>query len=121
MPNVVVYADSRKIPAASERVLLKAGKGHPERSLPIAQLVNLIALLAAWVTVFDTIAKEREMLERPEQDVYGTMEQGAAAPAVVCTPCQLCRPGISAAALSSLAQPTLPSPSTQPLSPTQGV
>ena len=43
-----------------------------------AQLVNLVALLAAWVTVFDTIAKEREMLERPEQDVYGTMEQGAA-------------------------------------------
>jgi len=43
---------------------------------PRAQLVNLVALLAAWVTVFDTIAKEREMLERPEQDVYGGMEQG---------------------------------------------
>ena len=42
------------------------------------QLVNLVALLAAWVTVFDTIAKEREMLERPEQDVYGGMEQGVA-------------------------------------------
>ena len=40
--------------------------------------MNLVALLAAWVTVFDTIAKEREMLERPEQDVYGTMEAGVA-------------------------------------------
>ena len=49
--------------------------------------MNLIALLAAWVTVFDTIAKEREMLERPEQDVYGSMEQGTAASVVVCTLC----------------------------------
>ena len=43
-----------------------------------AQVVNLLALMAAWVTVFDTIAKEREMLEMPEQDVYGNMEAGQA-------------------------------------------
>ena len=66
---------------------------------PRVQLVNLVALLAAWVTVFDTIAKEREMLERPEQDVYGGMEQGVAQgipvrswlPAVLaCTPTAAC-------------------------------
>lgn len=32
--------------------------------------------MAAWITVFDNIAKERELLEMPEQDVYGTMENG---------------------------------------------
>jgi len=31
------------------------------------QFVNLMALMAAWVYVFDTIQKEREMLEQPEQ------------------------------------------------------
>ena len=35
-----------------------------------------MALMAAWVVVFDTIAKEREMLEMTEQDVYGNMEAG---------------------------------------------
>ena len=50
--------------------------------LHAAQLVNLVALLAAWIVVFDTIAKEREMLEMTEQDVYNTMESGQAAPGV---------------------------------------
>lgn len=48
--------------------------------LVICALVNLLALMAAWVVVFDTIAREREMLEMTEQDVYNTMEEGQAAP-----------------------------------------
>ena len=39
-----------------------------------------MALMAAWVYVFDTIQKEREMLETPEQDVYGDVEAGVRVP-----------------------------------------
>ena len=41
------------------------------------QFVNLLALMAAWVFVFDIVAKEREMLETPEQDVYGSEGAGS--------------------------------------------
>lgn len=40
------------------------------------QVANLVALLLAWVYIFDTIQKEREMLEQPEQDVYGSRQEG---------------------------------------------
>ena len=81
------------------RISLLVIRAPSTRCRPRVQLVNLVALLAAWVTVFDTIAKEREMLERPEQDVYGGMEQGVAQgipvrswlPAVpACTPTAAC-------------------------------
>lgn len=44
--------------------------------LVVCAFVNLLALMAAWIYVFDTIQKEREMLEQPEQDVYGMAEAG---------------------------------------------
>jgi hypothetical protein len=43
--------------------------------LPL-QFVNLMALMAAWVYIFDTIQKEREALETPERDVYAEAEAG---------------------------------------------
>lgn len=43
--------------------------------LPL-QFVNLMALMAAWVYIFDTIQKEREALEMPERDVYAEAEAG---------------------------------------------
>jgi hypothetical protein len=46
--------------------------------VPSAQVANLMALILAWVYVFDTVSKEREMLEVPEQDVYGTAADGQA-------------------------------------------
>jgi hypothetical protein len=44
-------------------------------NLPL-QFVNLMALMAAWVYIFDTIQKEREALEMPERDVYAEAEAG---------------------------------------------
>jgi hypothetical protein len=42
----------------------------------LLQFVNLMALMAAWVYIFDTIQKEREALEMPERDVYAEAEAG---------------------------------------------
>lgn len=46
--------------------------------LLVATILNLFALLGAIIYVFDTVAKERQMLEQPENDVYGIrdMESG---------------------------------------------
>ncbi len=35
------------------------------------QLVSLIALLLAWVYIFDTVQREREMLEGPKEGIIG--------------------------------------------------
>ena len=35
------------------------------------QLVSLIALLLAWVYIFDTVQREREMLEGPKEGILG--------------------------------------------------
>ena len=43
---------------------------------PPLQFVNLMALMAAWVYIFDTIQKEREALEGTERDVYAEAEAG---------------------------------------------
>lgn len=42
----------------------------------VVQFVNLMALMAAWVYIFDTIQKEREALETPERDIYAEAEAG---------------------------------------------
>lgn len=50
----------------------------------VLQFVNLMALMAAWVYIFDTIQKEREALEFPERDVYAEAEAGQAPGQVTC-------------------------------------
>ncbi len=57
-----------KTPSTSEGCLHVYSLAAPA---PVVQFANLLALMAAWVFVFDIVAKEREMLETPEQDVYG--------------------------------------------------
>ena len=39
--------------------------------LPLLQLVSLIALLLAWVYIFDTVQRERELLEGPKEGIVG--------------------------------------------------
>mmetsp|Transcript_2103 Transcript_2103/g.6270 ORF Transcript_2103/g.6270 Transcript_2103/m.6270 type:complete len:441 (+) Transcript_2103:233-1555(+) len=48
--------------------------------LVVCAFVNLFVLILAIVYVFDTVAKERQMLEEPEQDVYGDAESGVRVP-----------------------------------------
>jgi hypothetical protein len=61
--------------------------------LPL-QFVNLVALMAAWVYIFDTIQKEREALEMDERDVYAEAEAGQR-PGEVSAHCMKCCDGFA--------------------------
>lgn len=45
---------------------MKAGL-HP------AQIASLLALILAWVYIFDTVMKERELLENPQEGIVGAI------------------------------------------------
>lgn len=51
------------------------GTPHAHPAIPSAllflQLVSLIALLLAWVYIFDTVQRERELLEGPKEGIIG--------------------------------------------------
>ena len=43
----------------------------PTRRWFVLQLVSLVALLLAWVYIFDTVQRERELLEGPKEGIVG--------------------------------------------------
>lgn len=69
------------------------------------QFVNLMALMAAWVYVFDTIQKEREMLEQPEQVCFVELLHFELQ--LVCEPFWQIAACCSASSLISLSKPSL--------------
>ncbi|MCJ1297925.1 hypothetical protein MMC08_000714 [Hypocenomyce scalaris] len=54
---------------------INLGTPHAHPAIPSAllflQLVSLIALLLAWVYIFDTVQRERELLEGPKEGIIG--------------------------------------------------
>ena len=42
-------------------------------SLLSAQIASLLALILAWVYIFDTVMKERELLENPQEGIVGAI------------------------------------------------
>lgn len=37
------------------------------------QIASLLALILAWVYIFDTVMKERELLENPQEGIVGAI------------------------------------------------
>ena len=45
-----------------------------------AQIASILALILAWVYIFDTVLKEREQLEAPKEGIVGAVPRDVEAP-----------------------------------------
>ena len=45
------------------------------------QIASLLALILAWVYIFDTVMKERELLENPQEGIVGAIPRDVENPA----------------------------------------
>lgn len=57
------------------------GCGHLAHDCVIAQIASILALILAWVYIFDTVLKEREKLESPQEGIVGAVPRDIENPA----------------------------------------